>query len=393
MKFKFLEKFEENFYFRTSHIFWHVLMAIAGLGLVVGVLIFLWGLTPSFKPGVDEPEFPEPISVTAREIMLKLSPESQLAATTTVPAAGVTIPQVQADTLVAKEIDPDEQAYLVSLDSMKVLLPENQFAWNSRGHWQRGWYRREWVTDVWGIEDRLKSAFKQSNADDFSAKKQLLDGYISLIEPFPVSQRMIALKSAIEFPGENVTASVENIRLLINAIPNFSSEDAGFVTTLATFGRKNPRDGRSFIEYANLILPKFLLENRITALNSLIIHYYRNFNNIEKQREATDLFLDLIPEIPGDNQVAALGEYYTLFREKNTQREERIAMLNAEYESEKSKAESVLHEKKHSKSNFRSIGWRVIGSSIVFISFVAMFLVLLSIQRNVKLLREGTANH
>jgi len=50
MKSQILENFEEKFYFKTSHLFWHLLSGLGGLALLGGVLVFLWGLTPSMKP-------------------------------------------------------------------------------------------------------------------------------------------------------------------------------------------------------------------------------------------------------------------------------------------------------------------------------------------------------
>lgn len=68
MKLQVLENFEENFYFRTSHLFWHLLAGIGGLALLAGVLVFFWGLTPSFKPGVKRTIYPAPVQVSAAEI-------------------------------------------------------------------------------------------------------------------------------------------------------------------------------------------------------------------------------------------------------------------------------------------------------------------------------------
>jgi hypothetical protein len=74
MKPNVLETFEEKFYFKTSHLIWHVFIGIAGIGLIVGILIFLWGLSPSLKPGVEKPDYPEPVQISAAEIRQIIQP-------------------------------------------------------------------------------------------------------------------------------------------------------------------------------------------------------------------------------------------------------------------------------------------------------------------------------
>lgn len=245
--------------------------------------------------------------------------------------------------------------------------------------------------DALGINDRLKSDFRKVNAKDYTTKKQLLDAYISLLSVFPEKQRLKVLKSAIEFSKTDIPTSVANIELLLASLPNFSTDNADFLQTLARFGRKNPRDGRAFIEYVNNHISKFSAEVRRPILTTLVSSYYKYFNLIEKQKEASDLFLEIANGFAPENQVKALSTYYKLYHDKNVDRKRQIANMEKQYKSKLSHAESILYEKKARKATYRALGWKVIGGSVVFIAFVALFLVLLSIERNIKQIRELTA--
>lgn len=391
MKLHFLETFEEKFYFKTSHIFWHLLTGLAGLALVAGIGILLWSLTPSFKPGVKKPVYPEPVKVTAEEIKMRIAPPARARIVAPAPVETVPPAPTQVKPAVPTSEDPAEKAYLAAMDSLKLLLPPEKFKWETRGHWEESWYERRWVVDYYGIADRLQSVFNNVNAEDFKSKQQLLTAYLRLIALFPEDQRLAVFRAAVDYSKEDVPTSVSNIALLKASVPNFNVYNSDFVTDLATFGRKNPRDGRPFIEYVNTIMPKFNRDIRPQILSNMISSYYNLFNLIERQQEATDLFLAMQASFSTEEQPKALVEYYRTFVAKNYERESQIKDLNRQYERKLEEAEAVLAHKKEVKSKYRLNGLKVIGGSIVFIAFLALFLVVLSIQRNVRMLREEGA--
>jgi hypothetical protein len=388
MKLSFLETFEEKFYFKTSHLFWHLLTGLGGLALVAGILILLWSITPSFKPGVKKPKYPEAVKVAAEEIKLKIQPPLKSKEVSIVPdtVAQPIVTEVAPPAVTAA--DPAEKAYNAALDSMKILLPPEKFRWDTKGHWQQDWYERKWVVDVYGINDRLRGVFSELNAGDFTSKKQLLNAYKALMALFPESLRFSVLKAAIEFSKTDVPTSVVNVNLLKASVANFTIYNSDYLEKFATFGKKNPRDGGAFIEYVNTIMPKFKPEIRLFILNTLINSYYNYFNLIEKQQEATNLFLEMLATFDAKDQVNALNEYYRAYLEKNYYREREIEQINREYESNLNHAESVVVHKKEVKAKYRGIGFKAVGASVVFIAFLALFLVVLSIQRNLKLMRE-----
>ncbi|MCL4708691.1 hypothetical protein KJ068_26325 [bacterium] len=391
MKQQILEQAEERFYFKTSHLFWHLLTGIGGLALIGGILVYIWGVTPSLKPGVAKPAYPSPIKVEASEIIQRLKPSelpSQVTAQT--PTSYPATPEAPAQTQAVATIDSAAWAYQLAMDSLKALLPSNYYRWETAGHWEQQWFNRRWVVDAYGINDKLNAAYQKVNASGYTPVAQLLNAYIALVESYSVRQRLGALEAAIEISKDDVSTSVTNVQLLKATTSHFSTSDTDHLKALANFGRRNPRDGQSFIRYVNTIAPRFESVERKNMLGVMISSYYSHFNDIGRQQEATDLFLEMLPAFSATDQAKALGEYHQLFVQRNHERERQIQDLEAKYQSELSQAEATLAQKKAKKAMLRSMAWRVIAGSVAAIAFIALFLVLLSIQRNVRQMRELT---
>lgn len=390
-----LEQMEEKFYFRTSRFFWHLLAGIGGLVLVGGILMYLWSVTPSQKPTVKRPVYPPPIAVTADEIIQRFAPPAKTSQATATPpqlqppAPGI----VPAQTLPADSI---ALAYQAAIDTLQKLLPSSRYAWESQRRYQeRGWYYGRWYDGGWetvvvGISDKLQNAYARANATDLASRTRLLQAYAELAAQVGEPLRLRALESGMAISKNDVATSIAGVNLLKAAVPHYPAYDVSYLGQLAEFSQRNPRDGFAFIEYANALLPKFEAKQREDALTTLIRSYYRNFDDIAKQREATDLFLGMLASFPVENQVSALNEFYQLFIQKNQERTQVIQMMDQEYQSKLSEAEQVLAAKQARKATLRSLAWKAASGSVVMIAFIALFLVLLSIQRNIRQLREAT---
>ncbi|MEK7726812.1 MAG: hypothetical protein AAB354_00295 [candidate division KSB1 bacterium] len=389
MKQQILEQAEERFYFKTSHLFWHVLTGLGGLALIGGILIYLWGITPSIKPGVTKPVYPSPIKVEASEIIQRIKPPAPASQSSTqTPTNHTETPAAPTQTQTVAIIDSAARAYQVAMDSLKALLPPNYYSWETVGHWEQQWYTRRWVVEAYGINDKLNAAYQKVNASGYGPVTQLLNAYIALVAPYPVRQRLSALEAAIEISKEDVATSVANVQLLQAAVPHFSTGATDYLHALAAFGQRNPRDGRTFIQYVSAIAPKFESLERKNMLRVMIESYYSYFNDVGRQQEATNLFVEMLPSFSTADQAKAMGEYYQVFVQRNSERERQIRELDVQYQSELSLAEEVLAQKKANKARLRSLAWRVVAGSVAAIAFIALFLVLLSIQRNLRQLRE-----
>ena len=382
------EKFEENFYFKISRVFWHGLLVLGSLALVVGAAILIWGITPSFMGSVEKPNYPPPIKVSAGELKALMFPGQSTVPS--VPSAAQPAPVSQPPSPQQKSADKQGLAYESALNSLRALLPPEKFAWQSRGHWVQSWFQRQWVVDVVGIEDQLQSLYSAISATDYAPRTKVLDAFVGLIKLYPVEQRGAAFSAASKVCREGVDWSVRNISLLKETVPIISSNDAVGLATIANFISSNPNDGPIFIAYADTAVTKFDSTVQKDILATMIVGFYRYFpNNIDRQIEATNLFVGMAKDFEPKYQVKALNEYYGLFVQKNRQREYLISQMDRQYQADIEQAKMDLVKRKVEKAGFAGLGWRIVGGSVVFIALVAMFLVLLSIQRNIKMMREG----
>jgi hypothetical protein len=394
MKTKYLKKVEEKYVFNISLIFWHLLVALAVTSAIGGALMLLWGITPTIKSSVKKDSYPPVAIISFEELQTKVVPTSEKE-TAKIQTETTKPPKISED--VKKEepakLAAGEAEYTALVDSLKALIPPDKYAWTSKGHWEYpygkaywDYYKdaryRQWKVDRLGITDLLNSAYRKANANDFIAQKELLGVYISVLVQFPEEKRAAALQALTLYTKEGVAQSVSNVQLLSESVPNFSTDRVDYLEKLASFGERNPNDGRAFIGYANKILNKFDPEIRFDALQTIISKYYSSFNNrLTQQIEMTDLFLPYLSQFEAKYQVKALENYYELSLQKNADRIAAIRQIDYEYEQRLSEAESAHGMNKAKKAGWRKKGLYVIGGAIVSVAVLALILALLSIQR------------
>ncbi len=400
MKFEFLEKLEEKYVFKTSHIFFHILVGLSTLAVIVGLLFLLWGITPSFKPGVEKAEYPPPVAVTPDEITTLLpaevTPVKNKALATVLPGKKEKAPGQRAK--VQKTViktDSAEVLYEQTLDSLKALLPQ-KYLWVNRGHSEYGSYKdnrghwqygKHWVVDRYGIPAKLGKVFRNIQASDYSNKAAIVKSYFPILSRFDEKNRYNVLKNLLLVSKTNMATTKNTVSLLLKSVYIFPVDKTSFFYKLTKFAKKNPRDGASFISYANQVLPKFDKANREKALNIMISGYYKYYNDLARQKEATDMFLPMLPKFKAKYQPVALAKFYKLYEEKNRDRRYAIERIESEYRSNLRNAERVLAEKKRSKATSRYKGAIGLGGGVVLIALIALLLSLLSIQRNIRELR------
>jgi len=389
MKSAFLKFCEEHYYFKISFWFWHVIAGLAALAIIGGTLVLLWGILPALKPYVGKPRYPKPVKVSISEVVQGVAPVKAHKAIASASGKKSTQTDSSIKDADVNRVDPVQQSYAEAISNLKLLMPPNKYLWKSKGHWERGWSRNKWVVDRLGIDDRLKTVYRKVNITTIKSKTKLVECYVALLAEFPEKQRLKVLKSAIEYSKETLSETVVNISLLKEAVPNFPEGNADIIKTLASFGRKNPRDGRAFIGYVNKIIPRFTVERRRSVLDVLVKYYYGHFKVFDKQKEATDLFFAMLDEFEPADHSRALAEYYKLFLSNNKVRERRISEIENRYNNDLRNAERTYSERQSNQAGLRALGWKLVGGGIVFIAVLVMFLVLLSIQRELRMLRKN----
>ncbi|MFH1320508.1 MAG: hypothetical protein ABII90_07640 [Bacteroidota bacterium] len=254
----------------------------------------------------------------------------------------------------------------------------------------------------------MESSYKNANAKNYTDKKQVLDGFISVIKLLTEKQRSYGLKILMSRVLENVDQTVNIHRTISNIIGQFSYENnLEYLRKLVDFGRKNPKDGISFIDYTGSIIVKFDTTQRAAILDKLMSSYYNFFDqNLAKLKEGTDLFLPLLPNIKPEQQPKVIIHYYRIYRSKNYERERTIAQINEDhnqkineidneyrqsineieaiYNQEVAKAEMEYQIKKLAKEKLRLKSLYGIGGGILVVVLIAFILVFFSIQRSLR---------
>lgn len=398
---KHFTKYEEKYVFNISLSFWRLWVGLAGLALVLGLLFFLWGIIPAFKSSVNKGTYPPVVTISLQELQQEVLPAKKSAAAktekSTQTSGSVATSSVQQQSLPA----PGEVEYQSMLDSLKALIPPKKYAWKSRGHWEYPYgkdyweyYRtsryRKWKVDRLGIKDRLKYAYARAKADDYLTKKELLNGYISVVSQFPEEKRPAVLEAVCTYTRDSLLQSLSNVQLLSESIPNFSTESTDYLKKLATFGKKNPNDGGAFIGYTNGILNRFDAGVRFKALQAMMQRYYKHFNNrIDLQIKITDEFLTFAADFEPEYQVRALEKYYELYLNNHARRMAAIERIEDDYSRELSYAASQHYQAKANKAEWRMWGLYAIGGGVVVIAFLALVLALLSMQKNLERIYES----
>jgi len=416
MKTNYFSKVENKYVFNVSLIFWHLFITLATLAVVACLAIFLWSIIPASqrevekKPYPAKKQYPEPIKVELNELQIEV---------TKVETLPDVAPQIQTTTPVQKSVEDirGKVDYESSFNTLKTLIPPARYSWQGAGYWsypydKRYWdvYKqekyRQWNVTEPGIEDKLKYAYHRANAENYIDKKQILDGYISVLKILPEEKRVSTIEYLMGNVANNISQNVNICKALTNVVTNMPKEEnSAYINQLARFGENNPNDGSLFIDYIATIIYKFDVARRAEIIDRLITGYYNYFsNNLSMLKEATDLFLPLISRIKTENQSKVIIQYYGVFRNKNYARDNSIAQIEDEYQQavneienqynlDQSIAQQEYFSKKMSKTEYRLKSLAGIGGGIVLFVLIAVILVFFSIQRSVRKIEEKIATN
>jgi hypothetical protein len=391
MKPKFLSSLEEKYVFKISQYFWHIFVGLATLGIIVGIGYLIWGIVPSSHTKVEKKEYPQVVQVTIDE----LKGEKQNAQVAPVIQTPTSTPKQTVES--AEGLEGFNQA----LNELKLLIPPEKYSWSSSGHWYfpNGEYiyqyykntqfannYRRWQIDQEGIENQLNQQFTALSAITYIDKTQLLNAYNSFLKNFTIEKRISILRDLFSLKKENLLSTINTIKTIENV-----SKTLGYdkYYSFVNFINYNRKDGLDFLEYTNSILGKFDYSVRNGILATLMINYYNYFNNqLWEQKEATDLFLNFLPQIAKEEQVNMLGKYYRLIANKNSERKIAIRNIESDYQAALSQAEYEYQASVIKKGELRLKGVYGIGAGIVLIAFIGLLLVLLSIQRYLKSIND-----
>ncbi|MDP3359641.1 MAG: hypothetical protein Q8S41_09870 [Lutibacter sp.] len=414
MKTNYFSKIENKYVFNMSLIFWHIFIALSTIAVIISLLIFLWSITPSFQKNVEKQSYPEkkqypdPVKVNLFELKLEEVKLEEAPPESPDTVAVIEKKQVVEDITGKKE-------YESSFNTLKTLIPPSKYSWEGEGYWyypqgERFWtyYKqeqyRQWISTEPGIDSKLSSSYRNVNAKNYVKKKQILDGFISIVKLLKEEKRATALQILMNHMTDNIVQNDSIYKVLTKVVNKMLKVDnLEYLDQLVRFGKINQNDGVPFIEYTATIINNFDVSQKTISIDNLVKSYYNYFKqDLHKQIESTNLFLPFLYKIKVGQQGNALMKYYGVYLNKNIERDNKITQIENEqqkqiteietqYNLEQLQAQQEFNAKKESKQNLRYKSMIAIGISILIIVLIATILVFFSIQRSVRKIEEKIA--
>lgn len=379
---KFLTQIEEKYVFKVSQYFWHIIVGLISLGIVAGVFLLIYGVFPTFKTTVEKEKYPPLVEVTYSDINNALLGKKKEYQPEPIDQRYTTLTETYSDEYYT--------VFETKLDTLKQLIPPEKYRWDAAGYWyypygERYPSYRSWIETDIGIYRRLDKAYENSSANSYKLKTDLISSFIKLVKLYKEPNRIAVLKYAANICQQSVNKSLILIDKLAQSYNQFGESDLNYLNTLSNFAESNPREGEKFIELVITTVNMIDKKNRTSALEVLKDNFYRYYNTkIEQQVEATNNFLTLIRKFDVDKRVNALEKYYEISVIKNRNREQEINRIEYDYSQELSRAEMEYLASQAEKADLRTKGLYGVASGFVVIAFIALLLVLLSIQRYLK---------
>lgn len=411
-------KVEDRYVFKVSTAFWHLLIGLITLAAIAGIVVLLWSIIPPFKKTVNtlpypsKPVFPAEEKVSLADLHLDdESPKSKILLQPLDTTALIIQPPKPAITEVA-EYDPDKPSYDSALAQLKNLMPDDQW---KPGQWvitnQLGWdlYHsdkyRQWIASGSSIEDNLDRIYKALKAKKYAGKKRALVSITNIVKSFPHDIN----GQPVQYISKYANSNWQDLRmfdslctLISTNISVFRQKPSEPVEQMVKFGFNEQYVAFDFIPFAIRTVSQFADSLKASVFSTLYYSYYNNFDrNFEVQKEATQQFNDLIPQLQRHDPALVLRKLYMVYNQKNKQRSDEIARLLANYQEQINyikidstnkayQAQIEYLQKQAKKKELRWKSMQAIGAGFIAIALLGTILTLLSIQRILKRM-EGYA--
>ncbi|MDB5209378.1 MAG: hypothetical protein JWQ30_205 [Sediminibacterium sp.] len=405
---------EDKYVFRISTAFWHLLIGLLTLASIVGTIMFLWAVIPPAKPDVkaaerpSKPTYPPVKKLNLADLHLtgeksKLEVRN-LDVDTTTPKRKQEVVQI--------DNDPNKPAYDLALLELRKIIPDNQWKPGEfRIDNQVGWdlthsdQYRTWVPTGYSIEDYLANIYGSIKANKYSEKKQVLVAITKIAKTAAADGK----GKSIEFVASSINANWSDPKMLDSVCTMIATNQRIFNANKSTdameniirFSFSNPNDAFEFIPFSIKICSQISDSLRSFVLSVLTSSYYNYFHqNIAVQKEATDQFASLIPQLKGINPANALQKFYLVYNNDNSQRNDVIAKIMNDYNAQinlivadslqQVALNQILYEEaKRKKSDLKWKSLYVVGGGFILIALLGTILTLLSIQRILKKMELG----
>lgn len=385
-----LTRIEERYLFRLSRSFWHVVTLLGVLIVAVALAVLGWAYLPAQERAVSKASYPAPVEISPEEIQERLKP---------VPAPAAP-EKTLAESPKAADQDPDRVAFTAAVQALRKALPDPQFAWQDKGRWEYPYgyglweytldsdYRR-WVVTQKGIISRLNETLDGMSSVTLGQQAKILETYATTLNVIPMGDRMKVFTSMTMLTKGHPDDAVASIVALGKVVSALGSQRAPKFEQLAGIVSAHQSEGMQMVTGLGGIIGSFDATARVAALDAFSRAFVSRFEGkYEQQREAVERFMGMLPQVAPKDQARYLAAYLDLFAEKNVSRQLRIQEIDAKFADDVARAEADALASRMAKETSRPFAWYALGIGVGTAAFFALFLVMLSIQRNLKALVE-----
>jgi hypothetical protein len=392
---------EDNYVFRISTAFWHILIGLLSVAAVAGIVFLCWSLIPPSKEKIKaaespvKPQYPPSAKVTIADLTVQERREEPVEIQTPPPPR-------EAEAVPSS--DPDKAAYDLLLAELKKIIPQESW---QHGYWDYPYGRlafqmypsnphyKVWVAQGGDVPQELEGAYRRMNLENYGQKKSVLASFLRVIRAVPQPSSYSVLLTIMENVSDrlNDLNRVDSIFKSISVALNTFQQSPDAAGLLIRYSMYNRNDCFVFMNIVSKTCAMFPADKRLAVATAISDAYYRYYNNnIQAQKEATDEFITLIPQIGTMVPDYAIMRFYLVYNQKNQQRNLEIARIDEDYNlkiqaiytdsvTRAQMAEMNYMMKKEKKSELRVKSYYVILGGFVAIALLGTILTLLSIQR------------
>lgn len=424
-----LSKLENNYYYGISRYFWHIVIGISILAIIIGVFVSIWSKIPPSKQKVVKSEKPIKPSYPAEK---GVSLESLINALPTIKKTPI---KQEVNTTVIYEDNREpvvESAPTKTVDSFAlnaferelgetknlISITNNKAFWNGTGVWRfeterdRKMFKKtgnyKYAKKWFPIKDGFKSKFLYytQNIEDYNQKTKILASLNTCINGLYNGNRKLLLNKVVSSAPIKYNNTANKFIQINNGISNILSkiDSTKQLKNYAVFYRfvaNNPNDGLPLISYISSIIDNVYLKQRDAFANNIIMEYSSRYNNnLHLLKNAVNQFVPYLKQISPELQAKSLPIFFKLYRKNNAQRTNEIKQIDREYrnvitnwennfQEQLQAAELSYQTKKTAKKELFKKSYQGIGVGFVVVLVLSLFLLILSMVRNVNRLSEA----
>lgn len=422
-------KLENTYYYGISRVFWHIIIGLASLAIIIGIGALIWSQIPPSEQSIEmdskpiKQSYPDPIAVSLTELKNSLPKGEKL------KEEKDNITKVDDSTIERGNIREDIPIrdttgisnFKVQIGILKTLIPviENNLIWNGSGRYvYRGGSRgekmfkktkneslREWKSTSDGFVKLFTYKTDKQNLKSYTEKTRLLNSYNKLLKNIHKSNRSSIVKNhLINFYSNNtgLNKSIEIIESITRIIKNIDvKEQNDTFGVLRNFANNNPRDGIGLQNFQESIITKFEYSQRLNIIKTINKEYIYFYNNeLAIIIENTNQFVPMVVNFKGDQQPVALKNFYSLYRNKNGNRNAQIQTIEAnhknqireienKYQQDLANAKAEYLSKQENKRGLKSLSLKSMGIGLGVVLLISLILLILSMIRNINKLAEA----